>query len=56
TVLAVAEQPLTRGEIGAASFGLVLFRALGGRFSSVAPSALHMPGAFGRRVFFYCTQ
>ena len=42
---------MKRGEIGAASYGLVLFRALGGRFRSVAPSALHMPGAFGRRVF-----
>ncbi|CAM9453900.1 unnamed protein product [Hapterophycus canaliculatus] len=44
----VAERPVTSGEIGAGSFGLVLYRALGGRFSSVAPSALHMPGAFSK--------
>ncbi|CAM9690218.1 unnamed protein product [Ascophyllum nodosum] len=43
-----AAEPLHVGEIAAGSFGLVLFRALGGRFSSVAPSALHMPGAFSR--------
>lgn len=48
TVLDAAEQPASSGEIGACSFGVVLFRALGGEFSSVAPSALHMPGAFSR--------
>ncbi|CAN0102754.1 unnamed protein product [Ectocarpus sp. 12 AP-2014] len=48
SVLEAAEQPPNSGEIGAGSFGLVLFRALGGKFSSVAPSALHMPGAFSR--------
>lgn len=37
------------GEIGVGSFGLVLFRALGGHFDSVAPSVLHMPGAFSRQ-------
>lgn len=47
--------PLHGGEIGAGSFGLVLFRALGGRFNAVAPSALHMPGAFGRLgLYFFC--
>lgn len=34
--------------LGASSFGLILYRALGGRFSSVAPSVLHMPGSFSR--------
>ena len=29
--------------------GVVLFRALGGRFSSVIPSHLHAPGAFARQ-------
>lgn len=47
-VLDAAEQPASSGELGAGSFGVVLFRALGGKFSSVAPSALHMPGAFSR--------
>ena len=50
-----AAEPLHVGEIAAGSFGLVLFRALGGRFSSVAPSALHMPGAFSRRGRYFVT-
>eukprot|EP00903_Cladosiphon_okamuranus_P017321 g15959.t1 len=48
SLLAAAEQPVSSGEWGAGSFGVILFRALGGKFSSVAPSALHMPGAFSR--------
>lgn len=48
TVLDAAKRPVSNGEIGACSLGVVLFRALGGKFCSVAPSALHMPGAFSR--------
>ncbi|CAN0006741.1 unnamed protein product [Pylaiella littoralis] len=48
SLLDAAKRPVSNGEIGACSLGVVLFRALGGKFCSVAPSALHMPGAFSR--------